>query len=204
MKALHSLAFLPLFTLAATAGIDSGGGKSIIGSFNNHGSIGSIVASGSSTLGFRRSHSGQVEILYVVPITQALDSDGDNMPDAWERANGLIVGIDDADLDPDGDGATNLMEYLAGTDPQDMNSVSRPSVTYGDGLATIEMSTVPGRNYRLYVSTDLKDWEPWSNFSGDGRTVTFEFDANSVAALNLFTAESMQSVFFRIELSLAP
>lgn len=46
-----------------------------------------------------------------------LDSDGDGMPDWWEKFYGLDWQLDDANLDPDGDGWTNLEEYLNGTDP---------------------------------------------------------------------------------------
>lgn len=50
--------------------------------------------------------------------TQANDSDNDGMPDDWELANGLNpFDPADADLDNDGDGATNLEEYINGTDP---------------------------------------------------------------------------------------
>lgn len=54
------------------------------------------------------------------------DSDDDGMPDWWERANGLDWRNDDADLDADTDGLTNLEEYQEGTDPQDPD-------TDGDG-----------------------------------------------------------------------
>ncbi|MBN1390911.1 MAG: hypothetical protein JXA22_09760 [Candidatus Thermoplasmatota archaeon] len=48
------------------------------------------------------------------------DDDGDQMPDAWEIANGLDqYDPMDAFMDPDGDGYNNLEEYLAGTDPRD-------------------------------------------------------------------------------------
>jgi len=52
-----------------------------------------------------------------------IDSDGDEMHDSWETANGLDpsspAGVD---LDTDIDGFTNLEEYRCGTDPQDSDS----------------------------------------------------------------------------------
>ncbi|BET67478.1 pectate lyase [Opitutales bacterium ASA1] len=41
-----------------------------------------------------------------------LDTDGDGMPDAWERAHGLDPHVQDHNEDPDGDGYTNLEDYL--------------------------------------------------------------------------------------------
>jgi Carboxypeptidase regulatory-like domain len=51
----------------------------------------------------------------VLPI----DLDLDEMGDAWEDANGLDATVDDAELDPDDDGVSNLWEFRWGTDPQD-------------------------------------------------------------------------------------
>ncbi|MHC1766747.1 MAG: VWA domain-containing protein [Verrucomicrobiia bacterium] len=45
------------------------------------------------------------------------DRDKDGMPDDWEARYGLAVGKDDADLDLDGDGLTNLREFLNGGNP---------------------------------------------------------------------------------------
>lgn len=59
------------------------------------------------------------------------DSDGDGMPDAWERANGLIVGINDSADDPDGDGLTNLEEYQHSTNPHNPDS---DGDGYSDGV----------------------------------------------------------------------
>jgi pectin methylesterase-like acyl-CoA thioesterase/pectate lyase len=41
-----------------------------------------------------------------------VDADGDGMPDFWESALGLDLAVADGDADPDGDGYTNLEDYL--------------------------------------------------------------------------------------------
>ncbi len=45
------------------------------------------------------------------------DSDGDGIPDGWERFYGLNPHLNDACLDNDSDGLSNLQEYVFGTDP---------------------------------------------------------------------------------------
>jgi hypothetical protein len=53
-------------------------------------------------------------------LTVLADEDRDGLPDDWESEHGLIsTNAADATLDADGDGATNLQEYLAGTNPED-------------------------------------------------------------------------------------
>jgi len=55
------------------------------------------------------------------------DSDHDGLPDSWEREHGLDPADPaDARVDADGDGLTNLQEFLLGTDP-------RSADTDGDG-----------------------------------------------------------------------
>lgn len=63
----------------------------------------------------------------------ASDSDGDGMLDAWELAHGLVVGVNDAALDPDSDGSPNLQEYQRSTDP---NNPDSDSDTIPDGAET--------------------------------------------------------------------
>jgi Bacterial TSP3 repeat len=55
-----------------------------------------------------------------VPISPgpSADTDGDGLPDGYEAAyTCLDPGVDDALLDGDGDGLTNLQEYQGGSDP---------------------------------------------------------------------------------------
>jgi hypothetical protein len=85
------------------------------------------------------------------------DTDGDGLPDAWETANGLNPNsAADAQLDKDGDGASNFSEYTAGTSPQNPNDVLRASSTQNaNGTVTVAFPAVAGKSYRLQVSTDL-------------------------------------------------
>lgn len=46
------------------------------------------------------------------------DSDGDTMPDSWETLFGLNPSQNDASGDLDGDGVSNLVEFLQGGDPR--------------------------------------------------------------------------------------
>ena len=55
------------------------------------------------------------------------DSDGDGIPDAWERWTRTNSNVDDALLDPDNDGVSNFEEYLYQCDPIRAD-------TDGDGL----------------------------------------------------------------------
>ncbi|HKY32479.1 MAG TPA: FG-GAP-like repeat-containing protein [Candidatus Polarisedimenticolia bacterium] len=45
------------------------------------------------------------------------DTDGDRVPDGYEVATGLDPTAADGDQDPDGDGLTNVGEWVSGTDP---------------------------------------------------------------------------------------
>ncbi|MBK1791225.1 cadherin-like domain-containing protein [Persicirhabdus sediminis] len=54
------------------------------------------------------------------------DTDGDGIPDWWEKKYGLDWQIPDGELDSDNDGRENLPEYLGGSDP--LNDDTIPSI----------------------------------------------------------------------------
>jgi len=72
------------------------------------------------------------------------DSDDDGMPDGWEVQYGLDPLVNDASLDEDLDGFSNLKEYLSGTDPTDSEDVPDAVVlTPNGGEVMTGGSTVP-------------------------------------------------------------
>lgn len=90
-----------------------------------------------------------------------VDADADGMPDAWEAAHRLNpASASDAAMDSDGDGASNLGEYLMGTDPTRPESVFRVQFhNPGAGSGILEFEGLPGRSYSLQSCRSLG--EPW-------------------------------------------
>ena len=72
-------------------------------------------ASGDGRIQLRWSSPSQPDAPVPFTSVRALDADDDGIPDAWETAHGLNPHDPaDAALDPDGDGLSNLQEYLLG------------------------------------------------------------------------------------------
>jgi hypothetical protein len=80
------------------------------------------------------------------------------MPDGFEVANGLNPKVNDALLDPDGDGQNNVAEFRAGTNPQSANSSLRVQSIRNVGANNWEVvwSAVPGKKYVIEHTADLK------------------------------------------------
>ncbi len=75
----------------------------------------------------------------------AVDSDTNGLPDTWQRA----YPVSGPATDDDGDGASNLDEYRADTDPLDSNSVLRLQLHRGATNWWLGLPSMPGRTYRL-------------------------------------------------------
>ena len=82
------------------------------------------------------------------------DSDNDGMPDAWELHYGLTVGVNDAAGDLDGDGVSNLNEFLSGTLPNDANSFLQLLIT-GVGPVTLRFNAASNLTYSVSFKDTL-------------------------------------------------
>jgi hypothetical protein len=80
---------------------------------------------------------------------------GDGIPDYWALQYGFNpLDPSVANADPDGDGLSNLQEFLAGTDPTNSASIMRiTSITRVGNVNTITWDSVNGKTYHLQ-STD--------------------------------------------------
>jgi hypothetical protein len=125
------------------------------------------------------------------------DSDNDGMPDDWESAHGLIVGVNDADGDLDGDGLTNLQEYLLGSDPQGFNSPLRLQ-SFGSSGNDLSFSFLANSNqtytvqYRPSLSTG--SWLRLRDFTA----------VTTNRILNVTNAQSDPMRFYRVVTPIVP
>ena len=72
------------------------------------------------------------------------------MPDVWESEHGLNPNIADASADADGDGQSNLREFLAGTDPQSANSRFVARIERLANSVRLTFNAVAGRTYSIH------------------------------------------------------
>jgi hypothetical protein len=82
------------------------------------------------------------------------------MPDDWQAQ---FWGISPsnwpaAQADSDGDGATNIQEFLAGTDPTDPASVLRIQISTTSQGPRLQWNAEPGLIYQAQSSDDLDSW----------------------------------------------
>jgi len=133
------------------------------------------VASGSTTLSnltngvytfaFQASTNGSVwgprssSFNITVNAPAGTDADSDSLPDSWEQQyfNGPTNAI--ADADDDGDGFSNLQEYISGFNPTNGTSFFKvttfetPSATNGGFI--VRWNAVTGRVYGVLWTTNL-------------------------------------------------
>ncbi len=114
-----------------------------------------------------------------------LDSNANGLPDAWEETwfGGYTNGVPDADAD--GDGFSNLQEYVADTKPLDGQSYVRIAgiAVNGGGKQVQVGDTSAGRSYRLFSRNQLLPgggpWEPATGLEPGADNVTTLTDTNT-------------------------
>ncbi len=111
------------------------------------------------------SQIGQPSQKTRLDLTLGVDSDGDGLPDAWEQSlisvyGGTLASINPND-DTDGDGISNLNEYLAGTYAFDPTDGFRLALTeVNAGASVMEFLVIRGRSYSIQASSNLQQWTP--------------------------------------------
>jgi hypothetical protein len=134
-----------------------------------------VLSADGATVGFQTWNAGSItnDLNRAQDvITTLVDSDGDGIPDAWMlqyfgHPNGVAGDRSRAQDDFDGDGMTNLEEFLAGTDPTDANSVFRiqVSLVLSTNGVVVNWPASPSRNYRVQFKNELAEPE-WSAAAG--------------------------------------
>lgn len=198
---------LPAFATAwlvspCLAEIDSGGGSSTVGALTNYSSLGSPFATDNVAVGSNELRGGLVQVLFSATATLNPDVDGNGLPDDWENQYFPTQASVDPLADADGDGCSNLMEYLAGTNPTDRSSRFNPQGSLTGNTYTLPIQTAVGRNYKVYATRDLATWTLQQTYTGDGSLKTFSFDETAVASGPLHSATHPSRYFFRVEVVL--
>ena len=128
-------------------------------------------------------------------LARAIDTTGDGLPDWWTAGYFGASTNGAAQADPDHDGAGNLAEWQAGTDPTNGAShlAMTTSAAHGAGGFDVRWQSVSNRYYRLDRTTNLP--------AGFGTTVRTNIAATPpVNTENDGTATNATPYFYRVNL----
>jgi len=125
------------------------------------------------------------------------DGDGDGLPDAWET---LYFGnLDQGAASVSPNGQTALQNYIAGSTPNDPNSVFRLSLTMNGGQRLISFQALRAqgtgyegklRYYSLQTSTNMTAWLGVTGFTNlPGNDQTISYDSSGIPSRSFFRGQ---------------
>lgn len=144
-----------------------------------------------------------------IDLTIGVDSDNDGLPDSWEQElidqdqTGRLRTLADVrpDDDLDGDGLTNLQEYIAGTYALDGSDRLALEVIQATGTFTrLRFLAITGRTYRLTSTPKIGvafSEQPFS-LTPTGDTVLF-YQAPGVEYRDVFVRPGAAKYFFKLQ-----
>lgn len=113
-----------------------------------------------------------------MPLFVFTDFDRDRMADIWEMENGLATNnAADALIDTDGDGFSNLQEYIAGTNPRDKSDYFKiDSLKFGSTAAEIQFLARSNKTYSVQFR-DVFGSAGWSTLTNLNSQATSRVEA---------------------------
>lgn len=144
-------------------------------------------------------------------LTLGVDVNGDGIPDQWETVflNQLGSQVALANINPNGiygkSGRTLKQEYLLGNYPFNPgDNFNVQLVGQKAGSATLAFTTMTGRSYTAYGSSDLQNWTPLSfTVPGQGPSSMAAYYASKIQPLQIQTIQPTNAPvmnFFRLQL----
>ncbi|HTI69172.1 MAG TPA: hypothetical protein VMF06_04370 [Candidatus Limnocylindria bacterium] len=140
-----------------------------------------------------------------------VDSLGDGLPDDLRRWIWAVLGgggpFDASQIratdDSDGDGVSNLNEFLAGTDPANAEDVLKVVIDKAPGspLAQLSFFSVPGKPYKVERGQFTSSGVVWSTATFSSNPASNETLQEAVGtghSLSLFVPASDDTSFFRV------
>jgi hypothetical protein len=134
-------------------------------------------------------------------VDASVDTDSDGLPDIWEWTHGFdprsADGMDGPAGDPDRDGADNLSEYVAGTDPTDPQSfflcLPIPAAPFPLAGNVLRWPSAAGRLYAIHAATNL--------LTGPDAVIAANLPATPPINVHTTQQQETGAVFYRIGVS---